>query len=132
MGRKREGDKTGRDDPQAEISQQGHERLPSRTGRVYRSAYKNALRLVRTEINAAYRCAEWESCQKDPLIKGYKIILSNNHTTLKNGKSVPLSDSDKFHSGKTQHFANLWDGVSKEYMASELEWIGQRGSKFKV
>ena len=59
---------------------------------VYRSAYKNAMRLARTEINAAYRQAEWESYQNNPLIVGFEIRLSNNHTTLKNGKKIELKD----------------------------------------
>jgi hypothetical protein len=59
---------------------------------VYRSAKANAMRLARTEITAAYRRAEWESYQNNPLIIGYEICLSNNHTTLKNGKPIPLKD----------------------------------------
>lgn len=27
---------------------------------------------------------------------------------------------------------DIWDGVSKETINSEFEWIGQRGSRFKV
>lgn len=59
---------------------------------VYRSAYKNARRLAVTEMNAAFRRAEWESYQNNPLITGYEIRLSNNHTTLIKGKRVPLTD----------------------------------------
>lgn len=59
---------------------------------VYRSSYKNAMRLVRTEVNAAYRRAEWESYQSNPLIVGYRIELSNNHTTKVKGKERPLHD----------------------------------------
>lgn len=58
----------------------------------YRSAYKNALRLARTEIKAAQCEAAWLSAQNNPLITGWKIVLSNNHTTLKNGKPVPFRD----------------------------------------
>ncbi|MDR2139779.1 MAG: hypothetical protein LBP50_09560, partial [Tannerella sp.] len=76
---------------------------------VYRSAYKNALRLARTEINAAYRRAERENCQNDPLIKGYRILLSNNHTTLKNGKPVPFTDMcDDLQGDYPKWF--LWEG----------------------
>jgi hypothetical protein len=49
------------------------------TGR-YRSSYKNALRLASTEISRAYRQSTWESYQNNPLIIGYEIRLSNNHT----------------------------------------------------
>jgi hypothetical protein len=74
-----------------------------------RSAYKNALRLARTEINAAYRRAEWESYQRDPLIKGYRIVLSNNHTTLKNGKAVRFTDiCDELQGEYPKSF--LWEG----------------------
>lgn len=63
---------------------------------VYRSSYKNALRMARTEMTEAYRAAEWESYQNNPLIKAYEIRLSGNHTTKKivKGKStvVPLTD----------------------------------------
>ena len=60
---------------------------------VYRSAYKNALRLARTEMNMAYRLSEWESYQNNPLVKAYEIRLSNNHTTPgKNGDPVALVD----------------------------------------
>lgn len=59
---------------------------------VYRSAYKNARRLAVTEMNAAFRRAEWESYQNNPLITGYEIRLSNNHTTMIKGKRVPLTD----------------------------------------
>ncbi len=59
---------------------------------VYRSAYKNARRLAVTEMNAAYRRAEWESYQNNPLIIGYEIRLSNNHTVVINGKLRTLYD----------------------------------------
>lgn len=59
---------------------------------VYRSAYKNIMRLVRTELKAANCEAVWQSMQSNPLITGYMIVLSNNHTTLSNGKKIPLKD----------------------------------------
>lgn len=59
---------------------------------VYRSAFKNARRLAVTEMNAAYRRAQWESYQKNPLVVGYEIRLSANHTTTIKGKRVPLED----------------------------------------
>lgn len=45
---------------------------------VYRSSVKNAERLARTEINQAYRQAEWNGYQKNDMIIGYKIRISNN------------------------------------------------------
>lgn len=60
---------------------------------VYRSAYKNAMRLSRTEINNAYRAGEWQSYQDNQLIKGFEIRLSNNHTMLNSkGQPVPFHD----------------------------------------
>ncbi len=59
---------------------------------IYRSSYKNTMRLVRTEINAAYRFSQWQQIQKNPLVIGYKIALSNNHTTLIKGKATPFTD----------------------------------------
>lgn len=55
------------------------------TGRgVYRSARKNALRLAATEINMAYRYADYKRWIDDPCVIGFEILLSENHTC--NGK----------------------------------------------
>lgn len=48
---------------------------------VYKSAEKNIERMIRTETMAAYRTAEIEQYQKNPMVKGYRIQLSSNHTT---------------------------------------------------
>lgn len=45
---------------------------------VYRSSYKNALRLARTEINMAYRNAEQESYAEKEYVVGIEIKRSNN------------------------------------------------------
>lgn len=45
---------------------------------VYRSSYKNAMRLARTEINRGYRQAEWNGYQNNNQIYGFEIVLSNN------------------------------------------------------
>lgn len=45
---------------------------------VYRSSFKNAMRLARTEINMAYRNAELESYREDPDVVGYEVKRSNN------------------------------------------------------
>lgn len=47
---------------------------------VYKSSYKNALRLAENEINMAYRRSEREMYQNNPTVVGCKISLSNNHT----------------------------------------------------
>lgn len=47
---------------------------------VYRSSYKNALRLTATENNMAYRTADHLRWQQMPFVIGIEIKLSNNHT----------------------------------------------------
>lgn len=60
---------------------------------VYRSSYKNALRLAITETNMAYRTADYERWQDMDFVIGIRIVLSNNHTTKDSkGKTVPLKD----------------------------------------
>lgn len=51
---------------------------------VYRSAYKNALRLTATENNMAYRESDHDQWQRMDFVVGYEVHLSNNHTL--NGK----------------------------------------------
>lgn len=46
---------------------------------VYRSSYKNALRLARTEINMAYRTADFTRYQQLDFIVGIEIKTSGNH-----------------------------------------------------
>jgi hypothetical protein len=46
---------------------------------VYRSSYKNALRVARTETNMAYRTADHERWQKMPFVVGIEVRLSNSH-----------------------------------------------------
>lgn len=46
---------------------------------VYRSSYKNALRLARTETNGAYREADHERWQRLPFVTGIRVKLSNAH-----------------------------------------------------
>jgi len=46
---------------------------------IYRSSYKNALRLTRTEINMAYRNADQERYQQEDFVVGYEIKLSGSH-----------------------------------------------------
>lgn len=51
---------------------------------VYRSSYKNALRLTATETNIAYRTADHERQQALDFVVGVEVHLSGNHTL--NGK----------------------------------------------
>lgn len=46
---------------------------------VYRSSYKNAMRLTRTETNMAYRTAEQDRWQRLDFVVGFEIKLSKNH-----------------------------------------------------
>lgn len=55
---------------------------------VYRSSYKNALRLAATETNIAYRTSDHLRWQQMDFVVGIEIVLSNNHTL--NGK--PFTD----------------------------------------
>ena len=73
-----------------ELSQAARDYHPGQG--VYRSSYKNALRMARTELKAAQCEAAWQSAQSNPLIVGWEIRLSNNHTTLRNGKPCPFHD----------------------------------------
>ena len=49
------------------------------TGRgVYRSSYKNAMRLTRSEINMAYRESDWQRWQSLDFVVGFEIHRSNH------------------------------------------------------
>lgn len=58
----------------------------------YRSSYKNAMRLTRSEINMAYRESDWLRWQNLDFVVGFEVKLSNNHTTLINGVPTPFTD----------------------------------------
>lgn len=49
---------------------------------VYRSAFKNALRLTRTETNGAYRLSDQFRWKQADFVTGYEVKLSNSHPTL--------------------------------------------------
>ena len=49
---------------------------------VYRSSYKNAMRLTRTETNMAFRHADFVRRQKLDFIIGYRVHLSPSHPKL--------------------------------------------------
>lgn len=48
---------------------------------IYRSSYKNALRMTATENNIAYRTADHNRWQALPFVIGIEIHISNNHPT---------------------------------------------------
>lgn len=62
----------------------------------YRSSYKNAMRLTRTEINMAYRESDQLRWQQLDFVVGIEVKLSNNHTL--NG--VPFVDICDHLAGK--------------------------------
>lgn len=45
----------------------------------YRSSYKNAMRMTRTEVNMAYRASDHQRIQQLDFIVGIEVKLSNNH-----------------------------------------------------
>lgn len=60
---------------------------------VYRSSYKNAMRVARTEVNMAYQASDNERWTRSWWVKGIRVSLSNNHTCLDGkGKPAPLVD----------------------------------------
>lgn len=62
---------------------------------VYRSSYKNALRLAATETNMAYRTADHEAWQKMPFVIGQEVKLSDVHATSDTqGKKYPVRYAD--------------------------------------
>lgn len=46
----------------------------------YRSSYKNAMRLTRSEINMAYKVSDQLRWKQLDFVVGYEVKLSNNHT----------------------------------------------------
>lgn len=46
---------------------------------MYRSSYKNAMRVARTEPNMAYRAADQSRWNSLPFVVGFEVKLSNNH-----------------------------------------------------
>ena len=60
---------------------------------VYRSSAKNALRMVATETNIAYRSADYLNTKSSPWIVVIRIVLSNNHTCKDSqGVAQPFTD----------------------------------------
>lgn len=65
---------------------------------VYRSSYKNAMRLTRTEINMAYRVADYEKYQQLDFVTGIEIIRSNRFF------NCPVCESKKGKYPKSYRF----------------------------
>jgi len=49
---------------------------------IYRSSYKNALRLTRTEVNMAYRMSDYTRRQELPFVTGIEVHLSGDHPQI--------------------------------------------------
>lgn len=50
---------------------------------VYRSSYKNAMRLTRSEVNMAYRESDWQRWQSLDFVVGFEIHRSNHEPLCK-------------------------------------------------
>lgn len=60
---------------------------------VYRSSYKNAMRVARTEVNMAYQSSDSERWTNSWWVRGIRVRLSNNHTIINSkGEKEPLVD----------------------------------------
>ena len=70
----------------------------------YRSSYMNARRLTVTEMNMATQAAESAAYASNPLIAGYEIRLSNNHTV-----------KDPRHPGKVLELHDICDELQGKY-----------------
>lgn len=70
----------------------------------YRSSYMNARRLVVTEMNMATQASECAAYADNPLIAGYEIRLSNNHTV-----------KDPRHPGKVLELHDICDVLQGNY-----------------
>ena len=70
----------------------------------YRSSYMNARRLVVTEMNMATQASECAAYADNPLIAGYEIRLSNNHTV-----------KDPRHPGKVLELHDICDELQGNY-----------------
>ena len=81
---------------------------------VYRSAYKNALRLASNEINVAYKSADWLRIQQNPDIVGFEVRLSPQH------KVYDMCDELKGKYPKTFHFHG-WHVGCKCHIVSILK-----------
>ena len=78
---------------------------------VYRSSYKNAMRLARTEINMAYRQSDYLRWQQLDFVVGIQVETSNNHTA---------EDAD----GKGRHqIVDICDALAGKY-PKDFKFVG--------
>ncbi len=75
------------------LNTDGNGKMKKAGAGVYKNPLKNCERLMRTEVNAAYRSAEIDSYNAMDVVLGYEIHLSGNHyTTRKNKPPIPIHD----------------------------------------
>lgn len=86
---------------------------------VYRSSYKNARRLAATEINIAYRSADYYRWQQFDFVVGIEIKLSNNHS-LNGHKLVDICDELKGKYPKDFKFTG-WHPLCRCFAVSILK-----------
>lgn len=84
---------------------------------VYRSARANAERCSRSEINGAYRYADYERWNDEEFVIGIKISLSNNHTVKQEMKV------GKRHVTKAVPFHDICDDLQGIYPKT-FKWAG--------
>lgn len=88
---------------------------------VYRSSYKNAIRLTGTENNMAYRTADHERWNQLDFVIGIEVKLSNNHTM--NGRPfVDICDDLKGVYPKTFKFIG-WHPMCRCFAVPKLASI---------
>lgn len=87
---------------------------------VYRSSYKNALRMTITETNMAYRTADHDQWQGMPFVIGQTIKLSNNHT-CKGVKGVFRDICDELQGDYPKEFKFVgWHPSCRCYVIAKL------------
>jgi len=83
----------------------------------YRSSYKNALRVTRTEINGAYRKADVTRWQNSPFVIGYRTRLSNRH---------PKHDICDVMAGQTFPTSFVWGGWHAQCLCSLIPILAEK------
>lgn len=64
--------------------------------------------------------------------KGFKEAYNLVIVVPKGAQGVYAEPFTHFNGGSYNYSGTIWDGVTKESFGQEREWIGQRGSKFRV
>ncbi|WP_142783359.1 DUF559 domain-containing protein [Changchengzhania lutea] len=106
---------------------------------VYRSSYKNALRLARNEVNIAYRTADFERRKKLPFVLGVTVNLSPAHpkydicftawqykiTTSKGQKyikDIEAGDLVLTHKGRFRKVSKLFKSTCYDVDKTEIQY----------